>query len=135
MRALTPAYADEHPLAQLVGGVGEHDGGVEVATLAEHPEEVGGVEVVEGGGDQAAPHLQRPAGVREARADEREARFRSGRSSHHVAVVHFSVDGQLHDEPGGVPQDEGGDQVPVDDVPQTADAPGRPHTDWSHWEH
>lgn len=57
-RTLTPADADEHPLAQLVGGVGEDDGGVEVATLAEHPEEVGGVEVVEGGGDQAAPDLQ-----------------------------------------------------------------------------
>lgn len=57
-RTLTPADADEHPLAQLVGGVGEDDGGVEVAALAEHPEEVGGVEVVEGGGDQAAPHLQ-----------------------------------------------------------------------------
>lgn len=58
VRTLTPADADEHPLAQLVGGVGEDDGGVEVATLAEHPEEVGGVEVVEGGRDQAAPHLQ-----------------------------------------------------------------------------
>lgn len=57
-RALTPADADEHPLAQLVGGVGEDDGGVEVAALAEHPEEVGGVEVVEGGGDQTAPNLQ-----------------------------------------------------------------------------
>lgn len=53
----TPADADEHPLAQLVGGVGEDDGGVEVAALAEHPEEVGGVEIVEGGGDEATPHL------------------------------------------------------------------------------
>lgn len=58
VRTLTPADADEHPLAQLVGRVGEDDGGVEVAPLAEHPEEVGGVEVVEGGGDQAAPDLQ-----------------------------------------------------------------------------
>lgn len=24
--------------------------------------------------------------------------------------------GQLNDEPGGIPQDEGGDQVPVNDV-------------------
>lgn len=30
---------------------------MEVATLAEHPEEVGGVKVVEGGGDQTAPDL------------------------------------------------------------------------------
>lgn len=30
---------------------------MEVAALAEHPEEVGGVEVVEGRGDQAAPDL------------------------------------------------------------------------------
>lgn len=56
--ALTPADADEHPLAQFVGGVGQDDGGVEVAALAKHPEEVGGVEVVEGGGDDAAPNLQ-----------------------------------------------------------------------------
>lgn len=57
--ALTPADADEHPLAQLVGGVGEDDGGVEVAALAKHPEEVGGVEIVEGGGDETAPDLSK----------------------------------------------------------------------------
>ena len=55
---LTPADADEHPLAQLVGGVGEDDGGVEVAALAEHPEEVGGVEIVEGGSDETTPNLR-----------------------------------------------------------------------------
>lgn len=55
---LTPADADEHPLAQLVGGVGEDDGGVEVAALSEHPEEVGGVEIVEGGGDESTPNLR-----------------------------------------------------------------------------
>lgn len=69
--ALTPADADEHPLAQLVGGVGEDDGGVEVATLAEHPEEVGGVKVVEGGGDQAAPDLQEQSGLRETWTEDR----------------------------------------------------------------
>lgn len=53
-----------------------------------------------------------------------------GGASHHVALVHLWTHGELHDEPGGVPQDEGGDQVPMDDVPQTADAPGRPETDW-----
>lgn len=53
----TPADADEHPLAQLVGGVGEDDGGVEVAALSEHPEEVGRVEIVEGSGDEATPDL------------------------------------------------------------------------------
>lgn len=56
---LTPADADEHPLAQLVGGVGEDDGGVEVAAFSKHPEEVGGVEIVEGGGDKSAPNLQK----------------------------------------------------------------------------
>lgn len=54
----TPADADEHPLAQLVGGVGEDDGGVKVAAFAKHPEEVGGVEIVEGGCDEAAPNLR-----------------------------------------------------------------------------
>lgn len=57
LKLLTPADADEHPLAQLVGGVGEDDGGVEVAALAKHPEEVCGVKIVEGGRDEAAPNL------------------------------------------------------------------------------
>ena len=39
--------------------------------------------------------------------------------------MHLGAHGQLDDEPGGVPQDEGGDEVPVDDVPQAADAPAR----------
>lgn len=54
----TPADADEHPLAELVGGVGEDDGSVEVAAFAKHPKEVGGVEIVEGGGDKTTPNLQ-----------------------------------------------------------------------------
>lgn len=54
---LTPADADEHPFAQLVCGVGEDDGGVKVTALAEHPKEVGGVEIVEGGGDETTPDL------------------------------------------------------------------------------
>lgn len=45
--------------------------------------------------------------------------------SYHVALVHLGTHGQLDDEPGGVAQDEGGDEVPVDDVPQAADAPAR----------
>lgn len=40
--------------------------------------------------------------------------------------MNLGTHGQLDDEPGGVAQDEGGDQVPVDDVPQAADAPVRP---------
>lgn len=31
---------------------------MEVAALAKHPKEVGGVEIVEGGGDETAPNLQ-----------------------------------------------------------------------------
>lgn len=31
---------------------------MQVAAFAEHPEEVGGVEIVEGGGDESAPHLR-----------------------------------------------------------------------------
>lgn len=56
---LTPADTDKHPLAQLVCGVGEHNGCVEVAALAKHPEEVCGVKVVEGGCDKAAPYLKK----------------------------------------------------------------------------
>lgn len=55
---LTPADTDEHPLAQLVCRVGEHDGCVKVAALAEHPEEVCGVKIVEGGCDKTAPYLK-----------------------------------------------------------------------------
>lgn len=54
---LTPANADEHPLAELVRGVGEHDSCVQVAALTKHPEKVGDVEVIIGGSDQAAPDL------------------------------------------------------------------------------
>lgn len=54
---LTPANEDEHPLAQPVGGVCEHDGRVQVAALPKHPEEVGHMEVVVGGCHQPAPAL------------------------------------------------------------------------------
>lgn len=30
---------------------------MEVAAFAEHPEEVGGVEIIEGGGDESTPNL------------------------------------------------------------------------------
>lgn len=45
--------------------------------------------------------------------------------SYNVTFVHLWTHGQLDDKPGGVPQDEGGDEVPVDDVSQAADAPVR----------
>lgn len=45
--------------------------------------------------------------------------------SYHVALVHLGAHGHLNDEPGGVPQDEGGYEVPVNDVSQAADAPVR----------
>lgn len=45
--------------------------------------------------------------------------------SYHVTFVNLWTHGQLDDKPGGVPQDEGGDEVPVDDVSQAADAPVR----------
>lgn len=112
---------------------------MEVAALAEHPEEVGGVKVVEGGGDQPAPDLQKQRGIRErltltlTLALAAIQAFGTWPSAHHVALVHLWIHGQLHDEPGGVPQDKGGDEVPVDDVPQTADAPVRPETDWLYW--
>ena len=55
---LTPSNEEEEPLAQAFGGVGHDDGRVQVAALGEHPEEVGHHEVVEDGGDAAAPDLQ-----------------------------------------------------------------------------
>lgn len=54
----TPADADEHPLAQFVGGVGEDDGRVEVTTFTKHPEEVGHVEIVVRRSHHPAPHLR-----------------------------------------------------------------------------
>lgn len=38
--------------------------------------------------------------------------------------MHFWAHGELDHEPCGVAQDEGGDEVPVDDVSQAPDAPG-----------
>lgn len=43
-------------------------------------------------------------------------------SSDLVAFMHFVVD-ELQQEPHDVSQDEGGDEVPVNHVPQAADAP------------
>lgn len=37
-----------------------------------------------------------------------------GASTHHIALMHLRVHGELDDEPGGVPEDECWDQVPVD---------------------
>lgn len=61
---LTPSDEEEEPLPQALGGVGHDDGRVQVATLHEHPEEVRHHEVVEDGGDAAAPDLQGRAAVR-----------------------------------------------------------------------
>lgn len=44
------------------------------------------------------------------------------RPSDLIALVHFVVD-ELQQEPHDVAQDEGGDQIPVNHVPQTADTP------------
>lgn len=43
--------------------------------------------------------------------------------------MHLGAHSHLDDEPGGVPQDEGGDEVPVDDVSQASDAPVRETTE------
>lgn len=43
--------------------------------------------------------------------------------SHPVALVHVGAHGELNGEPRRVSQDEGGDEVPVDDVPEAANAP------------
>lgn len=56
---LTPANTDEHPLAELVSGIGEDNGCMQVAALTKHPEEVGDVEVIVGSCDQTAPDLPR----------------------------------------------------------------------------
>lgn len=67
---LTPSDEEEEPLAQALGGVGHDDGRVQVAALDKHPEEVGHHEVVEDGGDAAAPdlHGRRRSGLRPGRA-------------------------------------------------------------------
>lgn len=122
---LTPADADEHPLAEFVGGVGEDDGGVEVTTFPKHPEEIGGVEVVEGRRDETAPNLRNTKVTGFVSSSDARSSRSSADNAHHVALVDLGAHGELNNEPGGVPQDEGGDQVPVDDVPQAPDAPAR----------
>ena len=45
--------------------------------------------------------------------------------TYHITFMHLGAHSHLDDEPGGVPQDEGGDEIPVDDVSQASDAPAR----------
>lgn len=54
---LTPADANEHPFSQLISGVGQHDGCVQIATLTKHPEKVGHMEVIISCGNQPTPDL------------------------------------------------------------------------------
>ena len=44
--------------------------------------------------------------------------------THHIALVDFGAHGELDHKPRGVAQDEGRDEVPVDDVSEAPDAPG-----------
>ena len=39
-----------------------------------------------------------------------------------IVLMHFVVD-ELQQEPHDIPQDKGGDEIPVNHVPQTANAP------------
>lgn len=39
--------------------------------------------------------------------------------------MHLGAHGELDNEPSGVPQDEGGDKVPVDDVSEASNTPER----------
>lgn len=59
---LTPTDADEHPLPEFVGGVGEDDGRVEITAFTEHPEEVRYMEVIITCRHQPAPHLEELGG-------------------------------------------------------------------------
>lgn len=43
--------------------------------------------------------------------------------THHIALMHLWVHGELHYEPGGISQDKCRNQVPVDDISQTPDTP------------
>lgn len=45
--------------------------------------------------------------------------------THHIALMHLWIHGELNHEPGGISQDKCCNQVPVDDISQTPDTPGR----------
>ncbi len=55
---LTPAYTDEHPFPQFVGGVCQYYGCVQIAALSKHPEEVGHMEIIIRCCNQPAPDLK-----------------------------------------------------------------------------
>lgn len=55
---LTPAYTDEHPFPQFVGGVCQYYGCVQIAALSKHPEEVGHMEIIIRCCNQPAPDLR-----------------------------------------------------------------------------
>lgn len=48
--------------------------------------------------------------------------------TYHIALMHLWVHSQLHYEPRSIAQDESRNQIPVNDVPQAADAPAYTHT-------
>lgn len=57
MTVLTPADTDEHPLPELISGVCQHDGCVQITAFTEHPEEVGHMKVIIRCCNQPAPDL------------------------------------------------------------------------------
>lgn len=103
--ALTPADAEEDPLAQLIGGVGHHDGRVQVAALHEHPEEVGDHKVVVYGGHQTTPRLPQGKDITSASIQSNTTQPPS--DAYLVALVDVVVY-ELQQEPHDVSQDEGG---------------------------
>ena len=90
---LTPSDEEEEALAQALSGVGHDDGRVQVAAFHKHPEEVGHHEVVEDGGDAAAPDLcagQR--GCQEAACGPGKIYPSPGRATRHRASQRGFVD-------------------------------------------
>lgn len=98
---------------------------MKVTALNEHPEKVGHHKIVVYGRNQSAPRLKKKTQTNINTEKENPAPPTGERRQRRylVTLVDVVVD-QLQQEPHHVPQYEGGDQIPVDDVTEAPYAPG-----------
>lgn len=105
---------------------------MKVASFDEHPEEVGHHKVVVYGRDQSTPRLKTEETPSQPEEPKQSCSVIGSCDQWDLVALVDVVVNQLKQKPHDVPQDEGGDQVPVDDVPQTPDAPEAQKKDYFH---
>lgn len=116
---LTPADEKEDPLSKLISWISHDNGRMKVTTFHKHPEKVCHHKVVVYGCNQTTPRLKKKRHGSSLLVNGKRITslvWDWWSTPHYlVALVDIVVD-QLKQEPHNIPQYEGGDQVPVDDV-------------------